>query len=33
MAQRIVQVHSAAAHDRENIRHTARRQKVRHIIR
>ena len=33
MAQRIVQVHSAAAHDGENIRHTARRQKVRHIIR
>lgn len=33
MAQRIVQMHSAAAHDGENIRHTARRQKVRHIIR
>ena len=33
MAQRIVQVHSAAAHDRESIRHTACRQKIRHIIR
>ena len=33
MAQRIVEVHSAAAYNGENIRHAACRQKIRHIIR